>query len=809
MGDVVRYNREMGTRNGDKGFVRFVFDNRWYDLRGGMQFSVHYEDGSLVYGTDAVGQAIPDPGKFFVKWTGYRSPITNTNIKWDIESYDDTFTIPATQKEWVVVYAEFVDGVTLTLAYDANGGSDAPASESQTVAQGTSAAFVVAAAPEPPRGYRFVGWSIGGETYLPGDEASISESATAEAEYEPVPAHTVSFSVDPADDAFTPAIIVTEPTRTEGGTDCYDDTIDVVIRPVARNGYLLKSVVFFDVENPSVAISTFNVTGGSLDPFVLSSSDRGGRNMLLRFRYDQIDYSVTANVHDASASKVSVSASSATAHWGDTVTFLATDIAEGYAFAGWYDADGALQFSDASYEVTVQGDVALYAKCKVECSMSIDYPSGTADADKTCSLTKDGESYVFGTGFDMVLGDSFAYALALGARTPSENWSLDRWTDGEGAAPLMYGQSGSVSPTAPLALVAHVASMSATSKTLTVKTGAMGQSLEPAVPYERTGEEGIYQYQPVNPYTFEGNIPPAMASSPSLLGATPPTGEFVNTFAGGVQYVRLTALPQIWFQSPSDSSVYVEQSFRGFYESADLSVPLSREASCYLLMASDRTVWAAYGEATPVSLNLEYADSDSANRGSISIVSISDIGTGESIAADGRSAQVLQGHSATLRAVPKNGYEFAGWYNSAFTAGDALSTNATFQYTVMARTSIYAKFSPARDRICAWEGSSENKTMEWTSKVYVMPKPFDPVAARVDAAGYPVDLTVRTYSSPDKANPLPVRDHALTSQNPLAVRSQDGRRLPRMRPERYVQFTVRAANEVDAVAIGTNMAEVN
>ena len=111
--------------------------------------------------------------------------------------------------------------------------------------------------------------------------------------------------------------------------------------------------------------------------------------------------------------------------------------------------------------------------------------------------------------------------------------------------------------------------------------------------------------------------------------------------------------------------------------------------------------------------------------------------------------------------------------------------------------------------IFLWGGSGEPKKLTWTSKVYVTPRPFDPVAARVDAAGYPVDLTVRTYSSPDNANPLPVRDHALTSQNPLAVQSQDGRRLPRMRPERYLRVSVESYHEVDAVVVGTNMAEMN
>ena len=172
----------------------------------------------------------------------------------------------------------------------------------------------------------------------------------------------------------------------------------------------------------------------------------------------------------------------------------------------------------------------------------------------------------------------------------------------------------------------------------------------------------------------------------------------------------------------------------------------------------------------------------------------------------GAAADFDLGDDVTLSAELDASSAFDGWYAGGQKISDELV--CTFKFgTDYSYIEYTAKFGVSDDAIYEWEGSEENKEIEWTSKVYTAPKPFDPVAARVDAAGYPVDLTVRTYSSPDKVDPLPVRDHELTE--PTHVQSQDGRRLPRMRPERFVRFTVKSTHEIDAVVIGTNMAEVN
>ena len=73
-------------------------------------------------------------------------------------------------------------------------------------------------------------------------------------------------------------------------------------------------------------------------------------------------------------------------------------------------------------------------------------------------------------------------------------------------------------------------------------------------------------------------------------------------------------------------------------------------------------------------------------------------------------------------------------------------------------------------------------------------------AFRVYTSDDPVGVDVGTYSSPYAE---PTRQHA------VSVVSQDGRRLPRRRPERFWKITVRADYEVDALVAATNIAEVN
>ena len=152
-------------------------------------------------------------------------------------------------------------------------------------------------------------------------------------------------------------------------------------------------------------------------------------------------------------------------------------------------------------------------------------------------------------------------------------------------------------------------------------------------------------------------------------------------------------------------------------------------------------------------------------------------------------------------ATPLIGYKFSRWTNEA--TGATVTVSATVTFTVRSDDlRLVAHFiEDAENAIYEWEGGDEAKKMLWRSGVIELPRPFDPVAARVDAMGYPVELDVTTKSAPNDI--LNDRRHV------IQVASQDGRRLPRMRPERFMEISLIASSEVDAVVVASNMAEAN
>ena len=116
---------------------------------------------------------------------------------------------------------------------------------------------------------------------------------------------------------------------------------------------------------------------------------------------------------------------------------------------------------------------------------------------------------------------------------------------------------------------------------------------------------------------------------------------------------------------------------------------------------------------------------------------------------------------------------------------------------------FYAKFVHDTNAIYKWEGLAENKTMKWRSKVYAASRPFDPTTARVDGIGYSVALTVDMFSAPTAVAPTSGPAHKV-----IEVHSQNSRRLPKNRPERYMQLEIQSDDEVDYLAVGTSPTEV-
>lgn len=82
-------------------------------------------------------------------------------------------------------------------------------------------------------------------------------------------------------------------------------------------------------------------------------------------RLSGLDRTAAASAGEGGTATVSApfaeAGASATVRVSDTVTWTASP-AQGYAFAGWYDASGALVSADATYAAPVMGDVALEAR---------------------------------------------------------------------------------------------------------------------------------------------------------------------------------------------------------------------------------------------------------------------------------------------------------------------------------------------------------------------------------------------------------------------------------------------------------------
>ncbi len=566
----------------------------------------------------------------------------------------------------------------------------------------------------------------------------------------------------------------------EGGKYARGRVISLAIAPEA--GWETKQVAFVNVDTNDVYNKAVKDNAASLDGITF--------NARAVVDYAQTDYPLAASVHAASAhavASVSVAVNgeaAETAHHGETATFRAT-VKEGFSFAGWYAADGARVSEEAEYAATVEGPLSLVARAEAAVTLGISYAGEGA---RSCTLAVNGEAYTPGTAFPVVLGESFAYALALGERADGAAWQFDCWKSGEET--LAHPQSGTLAPTGALAMTAHVAA--SVSRTLEVFVAKMGESASELVDADAVP----------GAVTCVGLATEAAAEAGGEGDADP----FSFTF-GRTQYVRVAALAELAFPGVEGAlSFYCLSS-----EAPGPSVPpsdggvVSFETGAEILLnAAKRTLYAYYGTPKAVVTTLAYAALSDATMGAVAFTAVDPDDAAAAIGADGMSATATQGRSVTMRATPANGYRFAGWYLSASAAGDPAWADAEATVRVTARRTIYAKFAKDAHSVCEWEGSATPKALVWRSKTYESSKPFNPSACRVDALGYAGDgrgtlleLEVDMFSAPDAAPTATVQLANIASQN--------ARRLPVRRMERYMQVEVKANAEVDALLVGTSM----
>lgn len=509
-----------------------------------------------------------------------------------------------------------------------------------------------------------------------------------------------------------------------------------------------------------------------------------GYNLRAILGFEKVAFTVSATIDAASAEAVTAVAidgrsADGGANYGDTVLFSAT-VADGYSFAGWYEGD-TLVSENATYSHIVTATITLTAKAKVNVVMSLVYDG---EGSESCTMTVDGSVYTPGTGFYVVLGGSFEYELTLGYRIGTTHWAFDGWyadpDDVETALP--YSMSGTITPTVAIDMTARLAET--TTKTLKIFVVEMGDNTNSLVAKSE---------QP-DAIEIEGETPTAA------------TDAFTYEF-DSAQVVMIKAADSLTFNG-------VEKSFYGFVavfaESFDgAAIPpdadvLARETE-YSTVASkaEFAIYAYYGEPHTVETTISFVEGSGEANGTIAVVATDVTDPAAQIAADGLSAIATQGKTITLQATPKNGYLFEGWFLDAQGSGTAEWPEAQAVVRVTGERMIYAKFVPDAHAVYEWEGSQTNKVTEWRSKTYVASKPFNPSALRVDALGYRPEalltVSIEMFSSPNAVT----QPSATTTISNLT--SQDARRLPVKRPERFLQVCVESDDEVDAVLVGTSM----
>lgn len=495
-------------------------------------------------------------------------------------------------------------------------------------------------------------------------------------------------------------------------------------------------------------------------------------------------FNVGVEVDSASASVGNVTVNEATGgvsdvEYGSSVTFRAAlkngVSADDYAFEGWY-LDGARISTDAelSYEITKA--VTLVAKFATKVAIGIAFTDNREDTSTAiapaATLVLNGTTYEIDaatTNSDfVVLGASVSWTV-----TPGASWFFNAFyapTDTEYKSALDYERIGTVEAVGEaLHIVARLT-------TVKIQSSAVVK---------------VHVNDPATDIDPDADNPAITASG------------FETTIADGGYSFTLDGTWQIVFSAKATITVGgVEYAFNCFATDVPTSTGykvLSREINYKRTLNSPKvTIYALYGAFAEVEMSVAYGTGSDRTMGVISI-------GGESNAESGAakvSVVAKQGTTVVAAATAKNGYRFKGWYYNGNVSGEPDETEATLAIFVTSERTILAAFEKARDAIYEWEGSDENKMMEWKSKVYAASRPFNPSALRVDTNGYPVgEVRVGMFSAPD------VAETAVSILKNVA--SQNSRRLPKRRPERYLQVAVKNDNEVDRILVGTSMEGVS
>ncbi len=121
-------------------------------------------------------------------WTANPSQINSTFYTFQSVSAYAMTNSAGTESSTTIymIYEDPTPDVTYTLSYDANGGTGAPAAQSETNNTG-SATFTIPATTPAKEGFTFKNWAGNGSTYAPGAQITITANTTLTASWEEIP----------------------------------------------------------------------------------------------------------------------------------------------------------------------------------------------------------------------------------------------------------------------------------------------------------------------------------------------------------------------------------------------------------------------------------------------------------------------------------------------------------------------------------------------------------------------------------------------------------------------------------------------
>lgn len=612
--------------------------------------------------------------------------------------------------------------------------------------------------------------------------------------YEKNGTYKVTFDCSPADGG---SAIIHKKTNGSWPTDMTkasdaDETVDGVPKWVAQTlrfvvipatGYDCASLHVVDAvdgtsSQPAVANPPVYPNSYTCD---LSAMDDDVRVDLI---FTKQRFDVEVGVDDASASVGVATVNDSDAgvsdvEYGTSVTYKATFkdgvSADDYRFEGWY-LDGLKISEDAEFAYEITKAVRIVAKFAAKFAIGVAFTDNRADT--STAIAQAATLVLNGTTYEISASATNAAFVVLGASaswtvTPGANWYFNAFyapSDTAYANALEYERIGLV------AVVSEATHIVARLTTVKIQSSA------------------VVKVHVNDPAT---DVPPD-ASDPVVTASG-----FETAIADDGYSFTLDGTGSIAFTAKATVEVGgVTYAFNCFATDVPTSANhkvLSREISYKRTLNSPKmTIYALYGAFAKVGVSVAYGSGSDRTMGTLSI----DDETNEESGVAKVTKNAEQGTTVTVKATAKNGYRFYGWYFGGNVSGEPDETSATLEVFVTSERTILAAFEKARDAVYEWEGSSENKMMEWKSKVYVAARPFNPSALRVDTNGYPVgEMRVGMFSAPD------AEETAVSVLKNVA--SQDSRRLPKRRPERYIQVTVKNDQEVDRILVGTSMEGVS